>query len=146
MTPPGAIGRLARVDHEAECVIADAEFLCGLFPRRFDEPADRILVIPALGLMLRVGDVVHVVLDLGAQVEILFIPSRVVARLQVLLGWRFLKPLPRAYAWGYAVIGEPVDRRIVPWRLAQPEDIPQSVRERDVLPFGQIAINDRRAF
>src|SRR5262249_3208204 len=52
VTPPCAVGRLARVDNEAECVICYAEFLSCVLARRFDEPADRILVIPTLGLVL----------------------------------------------------------------------------------------------
>src|SRR5262249_8563130 len=41
VTPPCAVGRLARVDDKTEGVIPHAEFLGRVLPWRFDEPADR---------------------------------------------------------------------------------------------------------
>src|SRR5207245_2950185 len=46
--PPCAVGRLFGVNDKTERVIAHAEFLGGFFAWSLDEPADRILVIPAL--------------------------------------------------------------------------------------------------
>ena len=124
MSPPRAVGGLARVDHKAERVISRAEFLRDLLPWRLDEPADCVLVVPSLRLVLRVGNIVHVVLHFGAEVEKLVVPGCKVACLQVFL-WRGL----------FAMIGEPVDRRIVPGCLAQPHNIPHAVGKRHVLPF-----------
>ena len=68
MSPPGSIVRFRRVDYEAEGVVRHTKFLGLRHAGRFEKKADRVFVVPALGFVGGVADVVVVVFDLGAQV------------------------------------------------------------------------------
>jgi hypothetical protein len=65
----------------------------------------------------------------------MLVPGGVIARLQIILDGRLR-----------AVIGEPVDRWIVPRSVAQAQNVPDSIGEGDILPFGEIAIDHGSLF
>src|SRR5213076_812722 len=76
--PPGAVRRLLHVDHEAKRMIARGKLLRDFVARRLDKPADGILEVPTLRLVVRVGDVVYVVLDFRTQVQVAVVPGYVI--------------------------------------------------------------------
>ena len=113
------------VDYEAERVVRHTKFLGLRHPGRFEKKADRVFVVPTLGLVGGVGDVVAIVCDLGAEIQILAVPRDVVARGQII----FRRGL-------VAVIGETVDLRVIPGRMGEASDVPEAVVECIVLPVG----------
>jgi hypothetical protein len=90
MPPPGAIFGLSDIDDETECIISLTERFRNVILRSLDEPGYTILEVPALIFMSGIGDVVDIVMNFGAEVEIVRIPGNVVAGIQIVLRRRFI--------------------------------------------------------
>ena len=81
----------------------------------------------------RVFEVVDIVVDLGAEVEVFVVPGDIVAGAQVFGEVRLVAVV------GKAVAGAAVER--IEGTLGDAAHIPEAVVVREVLPFSKVAVN-----